>query len=576
VKHLWIVLILLGQLFLLSYRLADQCMWTDEMYTARIVRMPTLQDAVAQIRLTESRPPLHYLALWGWARVVGYSEWGMRFLAIAGTLLATALAYRLAGCLISWSGATWAALLSACAPTLLWHGRIIRGYAVAVPLVLLSTLVLWKATRSPQYRYKVLYVLCCFALLFTDYLTLPIVVAHVLYVAGRRWLRRRGRATRRPLSSSTPVRERLGWLIVGFGLLAALAGLLLTLTWQCGGNDPGRGVSSLIPSGLSLKDLASRAPVMLAAAAFVFYSFSVGEAIFPWSAVAIPGVLAALLFTWVGLRHMWRERRLAALFAILLIATTLGFISVVGFGALLGLSMLVIAAARVLYLGPLLAIPMGAGLEVFRPRRVAWLLLAVLVSARSVSLLNQTAGRHFLNPVHEVPVRELAVQVSRSIQPGDLVIFEEPLPFDAYFRELDADTPLFTPASHHIGHTMASDVQTGSPAFLGQGEPFVSAIGVERLVDYLKDSLPSRLWLVVFHHEGHERTVETEIGQPLAQLGLYRLVCRVGYAPQDRVYAQLRSWLRQRPAIEYKAEILLYARPDSSAGCAELSLVPAP
>jgi hypothetical protein len=55
----WILLaILLGQALLLSYRLADQSMWTDEMYTYRIVVSSTVSDALAQISLTETRPPL--------------------------------------------------------------------------------------------------------------------------------------------------------------------------------------------------------------------------------------------------------------------------------------------------------------------------------------------------------------------------------------------------------------------------------------------------------------------------------------------------------------------------------------
>lgn len=564
-RYLWIILlILVGQAFLLAFRLADQSMWTDEMHTARIVRSPSLKEALAQIQLTENRPPLHYLALWGWARIIGPSEWGMRSFSIAAILLATAATFRLACDFTSPRAALWTALLSATAPTLLWHGRIIRGYAVAVPLASLSALTFWRAWRSPRFCPKLVYLLVSSMLLFTDYLVIPVVGAHVLYL-GSAWLFcfRRRSSLLFP-ARSTRQRGIWGWLMVGVGLLIVVGGLGLTLRWQSSSTVISGGVSNLIPSLPSkLIHLPRQVPTMIAASIFVLYSFSVGEAIFPWHPLAIPGTLAALTLGWLGLRQMWRDRRDAAFIIILLITVPLAFTSLIVFGMLLGLSMLVIAAARSLYLGPLLFIPLGAGLEARHSRRFALLLLTVLLAARSITLLNQTVSRHFLNPVHEVRVRELAVQVARNVRPGDAVIFEERLPFDIYFRQLDATTPLFTPGPQHMGHALGAEVPPGSPAFLSQGEPFIPSIDPERLLDYLRESQPPRLWLVVFHHEWTERTIEHEIGQPLVQAQLYQLVSRVGYAPQDPLYARLRAWWRPRTPIQYKAEILLYIRADS-------------
>ena len=74
--YLWVLItILLGQIIFLSFRLADQSMWTDEMFTYCTVHTPTLTGALDHIRVTENRPPLHFLLLWGWARLVGPSEW---------------------------------------------------------------------------------------------------------------------------------------------------------------------------------------------------------------------------------------------------------------------------------------------------------------------------------------------------------------------------------------------------------------------------------------------------------------------------------------------------------------------
>ncbi len=601
VSHLWaMVLILVGQTLLLSFQLADQSMWTDEMHTARIVRSANLAEALSQIQLTENRPPLHYLALRAWARIVGPSEWGMRVFSIAAILLATALTFRLACDLTSRRAALWAALVSATAPTLLWHGRIMRGYAIAVPLAALSTLTFWRAWRrsrkSPRCGPKLVYLLVSSVLLFTDYLPIPVIGAHLLFLAGdwalRGWRRARGHApilsvvgprgggreTRfsmrwhiaKNLVSVSTARRRgwWSWLVVLIGLLIVAAGLGLTMRWQSARTMAGTSPLSLTPSLQSLAQLPGRTPVMAAAVAAVLYSFSVGEAIFPWHPLAVPGTLAALVLGWLGMREMWHTRRDAAILSLLLILVPLVFISVVVFGTLLGTSMLVIAAARSLYLGVLLAIPLGAGLAARQDRRTCrhdthnarLFLLAALLAARGVSLLNQTCGRHFLNPVHEVQVRELASQVARNVRPGDAVIFDERLPFDIYFRQLDAETPLFTPGPQHMGHALGAEVTPGSPVFLGQGEPFIPSIDPQRLRDYLRESQPPRLWLLVFHHEGHEHTVESEIGRPLLQAGLYQQAFRAGYAPQDLLYAQLRARLRPRPPIQYKAEIVLLTR----------------
>jgi hypothetical protein len=140
------------------------------------------------------------------------------------------------------------------------------------------------------------------------------------------------------------------------------------------------------------------------------------------------------------------------------------------------------------------------------------------------------------------------------------VVFEEPLAFDYYFRLIDPDTPLFTVGGDHIGHTLAIDATPDSPEFLGRRASFISAISAERLLAYLRQSLPPRLWLVVFQHEAGDQTVGTDIAQPLVQTGYYEVVSRVGYAPQDPIYSQIRARLRGRTSITYKAEIVLYIR----------------
>ncbi len=549
------LLILLGQTVLLTHQLADQAQWSDEMFTTRVVYMPTIDAALAQIRLTETRPPLHYLILWAWGRIAGMSEWAVRFISIAATLLATALAFRLAADLISPRAAVWAMLLTATAPSVLLHGRIMRGYAAVAPLVLLSTLAFWRARETSSWRYKLIYLISTATFLFTDYLAVPVVGAHMIILVGDAWRTRRDRNKSRPIS----VQVISSWIVVLAGLTLTMVALLAFMRSQVGS-----GTAQGNFSGLSLSTALARAPHNLpngmAGVAMLVYLFSVGEAILPWHPLAIPAVLIAVSLSALGWWTLWRTHRRAAIFLAVIIAVPILFNATIVFTLLLPPSMLVIGAARSLYLAGLLFIPASVVFETRAAQRWVWVALCVWLAARGVSVFNQLEGHDYLNPVHEVNARVLAQQVAHNIQPGDQVIFEEPLAFDFYFRELDATTPLYTTGDNHIGYAVAADVMPDDPTFSGQNQRFIAALPPERLLAALRTAPPPRLWLVIFQHEGEEQTVEQEIALPLAQTGRYRLVSRLGFAPQDPLYAQLRARLRSRTPIAYKAEIALYER----------------
>lgn len=549
------LLILLGQALLLTTQVADQAMWSDEMYTARIVNMPTVDTALAQVRLTETRPPLHYLVLWTWARIAGLSEWSMRFISVAATLLATALAFRLAADLTSPRAAVWAMLFTATAPSLLLHGTIIRGYAFAMPLVLLSVLAFWRACQSPARRYKLIYLISTVALLFTDYMAAPIVGAQLVVLIGAAWQSHGANQQ----SLATALRRQRGWLIMLAGLILTVAALVIFMRSQVGsstaqGNFAGLNLTSAITR------IPRNLPNSVAGTAMLLYLFSVGEALLPWFPLAIPAALMTLILGGVGWRIMWRTRRSAAIFIGVMIAVPLLFNAAVVFTLLLPTSMLVISAARSLYLVGLLFIPIGAVFAAPVVRRWAWVALSIWLAARGVSALNQWQGHSYLNPVHEVNTRLLAQQVERNIQPGDQIVFEEPLAFDYYFRALDETTPLYTTGGNHIGYTVPENLAPDDPVFSGQNQRFIAAISPERLLAALQVAPPRRLWLITFQHESDEKTVEQEIAAPLAQAGQYRLVSHIGYAPQDPLYARLRTLLRPRTPITYKAEIVLYER----------------
>jgi 4-amino-4-deoxy-L-arabinose transferase-like glycosyltransferase len=52
----------------------------DEAWTAGIVLHSNLSTTMHKVYATESTPPLYYLLAWGWSKLFGSGEWGLRSL----------------------------------------------------------------------------------------------------------------------------------------------------------------------------------------------------------------------------------------------------------------------------------------------------------------------------------------------------------------------------------------------------------------------------------------------------------------------------------------------------------------
>jgi mannosyltransferase len=108
----------------------------DEAWTVHFVLHSSLFTTLDKVSATESTPPLYYLLAWGWAKLFGTGEWGLRsFSALCG-VATIPLAY-LIGCrLAGRTAALVTAALVAVNPALIWYSQEARSYSL---LVLLST-----------------------------------------------------------------------------------------------------------------------------------------------------------------------------------------------------------------------------------------------------------------------------------------------------------------------------------------------------------------------------------------------------------------------------------------------------
>jgi mannosyltransferase len=107
---------------------------------------------LAAIPSTESTPPLYYVLAWGWSRIFGTGEVGLRALsAVLGTATIS-VAYAVACFFISRRAGSFAAVLVACSPLLVWYSQEARSYALLAFLSVLSALAFGHALRGPTVR----------------------------------------------------------------------------------------------------------------------------------------------------------------------------------------------------------------------------------------------------------------------------------------------------------------------------------------------------------------------------------------------------------------------------------------
>jgi mannosyltransferase len=189
--------------------LGAQSIWFDEAATWDVVR-GSFGAMLDRLPAGESNPPLFYVLEWGWIRVFGEGEVGLRSLsALAGVLtvpVAYAIGRRVGGGAPAGGGRDDAtsrvraervglatAALVAVNPLLVWFSQEARSYALAVLLSALALLLLLRALEDPRGRLLAGWALAAALALATHYFTAFVLLAQALWLLWRH--PRRGSAT---------------------------------------------------------------------------------------------------------------------------------------------------------------------------------------------------------------------------------------------------------------------------------------------------------------------------------------------------------------------------------------------
>jgi mannosyltransferase len=166
--------------------LGVQSFWFDEAVTVRLVELD-LRAMLERIPDSESTPPLYYLLAFGWGKLFGTGEAGLRSLsALLGTVTVP-VAYAAARALVSQRAGMVAAALAAVNPFLVWYSQEARAYALLVLLGALSFLFFAHARRDPSGRALWLWALFSALALTAHYFAVFLVAPEAaLLLAGLR------------------------------------------------------------------------------------------------------------------------------------------------------------------------------------------------------------------------------------------------------------------------------------------------------------------------------------------------------------------------------------------------------
>ena len=216
-----VVLVLLLGCALRFHRLGVQSLWYDEGNSVHMTGR-SAAEIVAAVR-NDIHPPGYFLALAGWVRVAGRSEFALRALSALSGVLLLACVQRIAGR----RALPLAALLAALHPALVYYSQEARMYMPAAALgagLLLAAVHGW---RARGWRTSAAYCLLAAAGLYTHYLFAVLIAAAnvaavvTMLVAQRDWPNMRSALVRWTGLQGVVLLLYLPWLPTAFQHLSS-------------------------------------------------------------------------------------------------------------------------------------------------------------------------------------------------------------------------------------------------------------------------------------------------------------------------------------------------------------------
>jgi hypothetical protein len=124
----------------------------DEVITAARVLPGSFGQMLHEVRVSESTPPLYYLIAWGWSKVFGLGEVGLRSLSALFGSATIPVAFLIGRELRGRRAALITAALAAFNPMLIWYSQEARAYSLLILLCAVSLLFLLRYLHHGRRR----------------------------------------------------------------------------------------------------------------------------------------------------------------------------------------------------------------------------------------------------------------------------------------------------------------------------------------------------------------------------------------------------------------------------------------
>ena len=131
------------------YRLGFRALIGDEAFSA-LNSAGSLDKLAALYNTVEATPPLHYLLLFALQRLIGNSEYVLRFPSAAFGVLTVAIVYAIGRRFLSAPGGALAAIFVAASPYLIFQSQIARSYSMAIAAGAFAALTLLRVIDRPS------------------------------------------------------------------------------------------------------------------------------------------------------------------------------------------------------------------------------------------------------------------------------------------------------------------------------------------------------------------------------------------------------------------------------------------
>jgi mannosyltransferase len=147
----------------------------DEVITAMRVIPGSFEHMLHEVKASESNPPLYYVLAWGWAKLFGRDEFGLRSLSALFGVAVIPVAYLIGRELASRRAGIAMAALLAVNPMLIWYSQEARSYSLLIFFGALSMLFFVRALERRRGRDLALWALASALALCSHYFAFFVV-----------------------------------------------------------------------------------------------------------------------------------------------------------------------------------------------------------------------------------------------------------------------------------------------------------------------------------------------------------------------------------------------------------------